>query len=187
MDEIIIFTDHNQTIKTIDLAIKFENKEILILFLDHDKNNYDKFKRIETNFEKNDVIKFKKGLLVDNAKIAQKNSNIYDLIIGTGTRDCVENKKIDIIIRSESFERKDKTHFRMAGINQVMAKLLQKKEYCFDISQLFSIDKIKILGRMKQNKKVLDKYGVKASCYSFANEALELRPKKERLLFLANL
>jgi len=127
---------------------------------------------------------FKRGLLVKNTKEAQKAKSKYDIIVALATRENIECKSIDMVYGSELEEGKDKLHHRR-GLNQVLAKLIATTGKTY----IFSLDVLKknpplMLGRMQQNKKILDKYKAKTQCCSFANEALELRSPRERKLFL---
>ncbi len=181
MDEIIKYTNEKETtIKTINFSKKTGSKEIIILFEKHD--------------EKNSKIReegIKTALQVKNTKEAQKYHKKYDYLIGEAKRDLIESKKIILITNAETMiKKKDKTHYRLSGLNQVTAKIMKEKNktYIFNLKNILeSKEKDKIIGRMKQNKKILDKYKVPYKLMSFATKKTETRTKKEREHFMREL
>ena len=132
-------------------------------------------------------LKAKKALLVKNPKEAQKYKYKYDHILALANRENLENKSIDLVYGAEAESGKDKMHHRR-GLNQVLAKLVAStgKTYLFSL-ELLKERSAERLGRMKQNKILLDKYKAKTAVCSFAIEPLDLRAPRERKLFLDEL
>ncbi|MBD3209332.1 hypothetical protein GF367_02850 [Candidatus Woesearchaeota archaeon] len=167
--DVIIANEHLQ--ETLSFAGNLGNKELVIL---HEKPGV---------VTKN---KHKTALLVKNTREAQRYHCKYDYLFGLATRELIENKLVSHVFGAETMEAKDKTHRRGSGMNQVLAKLIaeKKKVYCFDLRLLLEKDQAAMLGRMQQNKRLLQKYKAKTALYSFAEEPLGLRAEKERKLFL---
>lgn len=169
MKEIIIWQGEEETKELIKEAKKQGNKEIIVMYEQPGE------KLITEPGTKN-------ALYVKNPKEIKKG---YDLYIGLGTRENIEHPKIKIITRAETIEKKDKTHRRGSGLNQVTAKLIteKNKEYSYDLTLLKEKNKEIILGRMIQNQKILKKYGAKTETHSYAKNALEIKRPLERKNF----
>ena len=179
MDDVIIYS--KEILETLKLAETLDNKQIIILFTKHDTKNKELLKTLQEQTN----LQLTAGLLVKNVKEAQKYAAYY-VLFGEATRDLIESKLVKYIFNAEIIERKDKTHRRGSGMNQVIAKLLVDKEktYCFNLRILLCNNQAQLLGRIEQNKRILKKYDCKTVCYSFAEKPLELRAKKERKLLL---
>lgn len=176
-DDIIIYTNPAKTQECIIFAEQLGSKKPLILFETHHKENKEQFAALKGKH-------LTSGIKVNNTKEAQRFQNTYDCLIGKMSRELVETKLVEYITGAETLETKDKTHHRASGMNQVTAKLLAKKTYLFDISQLFGNNRAQVLGRMQQNKRLLEKYGAPMMCCSYAKTPLDLRAHKERALLL---
>jgi hypothetical protein len=84
----------------------------------------------------------------------------------------------DVAYDFEDTQKKDKTHYRKSGYNQVGAKEMKEKGTMY----AFNFSKAKnpiILGRMMQNARLCKKYGVKTIVASFATKPLGLKAKAE--------
>ncbi|HME87260.1 MAG TPA: RNase P subunit p30 family protein [Candidatus Nanoarchaeia archaeon] len=99
-------------------------------------------------------------------------------------RMLIEGKRIDILYDLELEKRKDHTHFRNSGMNQVIAKLMKEKNvsYGVSVSQLLHANpeqKANILGRMLQNIKICKKYKVSIVLASFGKSPFDMRDPKD--------
>jgi hypothetical protein len=107
-------------------------------------------------------------------------------------RGIIESKKADIIFEFEQERRKDSTHFRHAGLNQVLLKLMKQKKVAYGLSfaQLLHVsqeERAKIIGRMLQNIRLCRKYKVPVVVASFARKPSEMRDHKDLLAFARTL
>lgn len=177
-----VFYENKENLQTIlSFQETLEEKELIILFLDPKIIPKQALTEIKT------TLRLKTAFLVQNAKEAMKNKTKYDYLIGQATRELIENNAVTHIIAAEVLEHKDKTHRRGSGLNQVTAKLIatKNKTYIYDLSLLLQ-DHL-LLGRMQQNKRILDKYSAKQALFSMAREKLDVRSVKEREHFLSYL
>lgn len=182
-DDIVLYTTPKQTLETLLFAKEQGSTTILVLFAKHDKGNAAIFEELSTQSS----LTLTKGLLVKTQQEAQKAQG-YTLV-GLADRGIVEDRKTMLIYGAEQLEHKDKTHRRGSGLNQVLAKLLAErgKTYLFSISSLLQAKQAELLGRMQQNKRILNKYHVPLQAVSFAREWTDVRSPKERELFLDEL
>ncbi len=183
-DDIIGFVTPEQTIKTVKFANRLGSKKIVIVFNKHSSKNAESLKELSKNTE-TDLLSC---LMVKTQRDAQKYQDRYDYLLGNAERGMIEAKTVRLITSAETLiDKKDKTHYRLSGLNQVTAKIMneKKKMYLFNLKMLLSSDeKELLLGRMKQNKRLLEKYEVDHFLMSFAEEKLDVRAGKERKLFL---
>jgi len=150
-EDIIRYTNEEESAKMLNFVAELGMKEIALVFSKHS----DKNKEIAETLGKKSAVRVRLGLEV-KAKDAQKYSAKYDALFSLATRDAIENKFITHLYGAEELEDKDKTHRRGSGLNHVLVKLMaeKKKKYCFDLSSvLMSKEKGRVLGRMMQNKK----------------------------------
>ncbi|MDP4012986.1 MAG: RNase P subunit p30 family protein [Candidatus Nanoarchaeia archaeon] len=101
-------------------------------------------------------------------------------------RKAVEDKSVDILMRPETESEKDKVHYRVSGLNQVLCKLANKNKVAigFSFSDLLNSKyKDKVIGRMMQNVRLCRKYNVKMVICSFAKEKFEMRAAKDLISF----
>jgi len=93
-------------------------------------------------------------------------------------RAALENKKVDILLGPERGRKKDHTHYRNSGLNQVLCKLANKNNIAigFDFNDVlyakerYNLERYIILGRMMQNVRFCRKYKVKMYVFDFLNE-----------------
>lgn len=107
-------------------------------------------------------------------------------------RELIESKKADVIYEFEQEQRKDHTHFRNSGINQVIAKLMKDKKVIYGISfnQILKAspkEQAVLLGRMMQNIRIFRKYKVSMIVGSFASNPYEMRDFKDLVSFAKTL
>jgi len=103
-------------------------------------------------------------------------------------RQDIESSKADIFFEIESQQKKDYMHQRGSGLNQVLCKLMKKKEktYAFSFAQVLHASvsqQATILGRIKQNQMLCRKFKVKTVIASFARIPLEMRSPHDLNVF----
>lgn len=183
-DDIILYTTPEKTAETLAFARKLGGRKVLVAFTSHAAQNKEKLAALGAEVAS--------GLLVRDAREAQKAFGQYDFLLGVAERELVEDRRTMLLYGAEKLEAKDKTHRRGSGLNQVTAKLLSErgKTYLFDLSTLLEADateQSRLLGRMSQNKKILEKYAVKMMLCSFATSWEGARAVRERKLLLETL
>lgn len=129
-----------------------------------------------------------RGLLVKKKDLSRAAAlkQQADFLFAPGDRGMFENKHIRFLYGNETAPRKDHTHYRNSGMDQIFAKIARDKDktVVFDLSLLFDKTKRDLFhGRMVQNRRLCDKYGVPSVVWSFAKEPLLLRGKAERKSF----
>ena len=126
---------------------------------------------------KKEVFEFE-GVEVINGLLCEKFPGRKGINFGFGERFNAEANTIPFLYGFEEVEKKDSVHYKRAGINQVIAKILVEKDktYVIDFSRLLkSSEKDKVLGRISQNLMMASKYGFKVAICSFASKPEQLR------------
>ncbi|MAG20511.1 hypothetical protein CL618_03710 [archaeon] len=95
-------------------------------------------------------------------------------------RKAVENKTVDILMHPEKGRNKDFMKSRNSGLNQVLCKLANKNNVAigFDFNHLLRAKESQrpnILGRMKFNVKLCNKYNVKMYVCNSKKNKTEIR------------
>ena len=103
-------------------------------------------------------------------------------------RNYVSNKQNDVLMNPELKSLKDKVHYRVSGLNQVLAKLAVNNDVAIGLGFSFvlnatGVERARILGRMRQNVKICQKIGTKMVVCSYANNLKEMRGSKDLLAF----
>lgn len=89
-------------------------------------------------------------------------------------RNKIENNKYQMLLNPHKVKKQDHLHFRRGGLNQVICKILKKK----NIIVAFSINKIitpQEIGRVKQDIKLCKKYKVRVAIITLATNKYEMR------------
>lgn len=183
--DVILFTDPKTTLETLGFEQRLGETEVVVAFTKHDSKNKEVLSHLAV-----EGVAVKTGLVVKDGREAQRHGQKYDVIIAPATRDCLESKTVDVVYHAETQERKDKTHRRGSGLNQVAAKLIKEKDktYALDLTLVLDgKDRVKTLGRMRQNKTILEKYGCRIVAYSFATTWSDVRAPQERIFLVENL
>jgi hypothetical protein len=99
-------------------------------------------------------------------------------------RFVFEKNKDILVYNLEDTGKRDFIHHRSSSLNQVLCGLANKNNIKVGLSfnSLLKADPIpraKILGRMKQNIKLCNKYKVSTLVASFANKPYEMRNNKD--------
>ncbi len=107
------------------------------------------------------------------------------LTVGQSCLD-LEKGKINFLTNLELEASQDKHHHRQSGLNQVYAALAKKQKtvYCVNLHLLLtSKEPEKILGRVMQNVRICQKYGIEIQILSFAANPYEMRSLKDLQAF----
>lgn len=127
-------------------------------------------------------IQYTNALLVE-PKNMQKAKQAHALAICTASREAIE-RGASIVFGFEQDDRKDHTHYRSSGLNQVLCKLAKEKGVAigFSFSSIlnsFGQKRAILLGRMMQNITFCKKYKTPMWLASFATNPYEMRAKAE--------
>ena len=98
-----------------------------------------------------------------------------------------ERLKPDMVCGLESVANKDRIHFKISGLNQILCKLANKNKVIvgFSFSSILNAEhRPRILGRIIQNIKFCRKYKVITSFASFAKTPFEMRAAHDLIAFL---
>jgi len=125
------------------------------------------------DFKKHD--RYYSGIYVDKVNDIRKARKMADLILCPSERKFFERDEVDVILDVEKSTFSDRMHYRESGLNQVFAKIL-KGAIAFSFSNLLDKDRIKFMGRIMQNVKIVRKYKTKTIIASFAKDPYHMRP-----------
>lgn len=103
-------------------------------------------------------------------------------------RSAIEKASVDLIFNQELTKKKDAMHFRYSGLNQVICKLMKEKFiiYAISFSQILnSKQDEQLIGRIRQNIKLCEKFKTKISIFSFAKSPFEMRAPKDLVAILS--
>ncbi len=94
-------------------------------------------------------------------------------------RSALENKQIDVLLSPEHVRKRDFTHYRNSGLNQVLCKIAAKNNKAIgidfnDIKKAKGKEKALKLGRIMQNIKLCLKYNVKMLLASFSAKPADM-------------
>jgi len=97
-------------------------------------------------------------------------------------RKAVEDKNVDILMSPEKGRYKDFMKSRNSGLNHVLCKLASKNDVAigFDFNELLrakDLERPDLIGRMKFNVKLCNKYNVKMFICNSTRNANEIRQK----------
>ncbi|MBI4453841.1 hypothetical protein HY636_04320 [Candidatus Woesearchaeota archaeon] len=169
----IVFPKHNEK-EFIEIAEKLSYDELCFLypieeFLPKPKQSF------ETN------IKVSYGIFCSSSQI-QKAKQLAKFVVvkaDENQRRIIESSP-SIIIDLESISARDSFHYRNSGLNQVLCGLAAKNNVSigFNFNSVLNAsqhDRNIILGRMKQNINLCQKYKVRMGFGSFARTPYEMR------------
>lgn len=155
-----------------------------VVYFCYDLKNYKKFDKYKSD-------KIKLCIKIDNIKDLTKARKVADLIVTENTeRIMFEKKQADVIFNIENSELSDPLHYRESGLNQVLAKLAFNKKIKLGFSFkniLDGKDRIKKLGRIVQNVKIIRKYKNEIMIASFASCPYEMRKASDLISFYVGL
>ncbi len=185
----IVFPRNNEK-KFIDVAEKLEVKSLCFVYDIKNKNEIDKINNKIKKIQKTTKIRIFTGILAD-AKSIKKTRRLADLSLmhaSDSNQEIIEKAKPDIIFNLENPGRKDFIYSRNSGLNQVLCNLANKNNIIMGIgvSNIIKSKKKNILlGRIKQNIRLCQKYKVKTAIASFAEDPYEMRSPYELRSLLA--
>ena len=119
---------------------------------------------------------------------ARQLSKIILVESSENNRHVIEKGQFEIIFNLETDSKKDLTHSKRSGLNQVLAKIIEKKKKVvgFNFNLLLKSNKgsrVNFLGRMSQNIKICRKYQLKMLIASFARFPYEMRAAHDLIAF----
>ena len=132
------------------------------------------------NFKKFDSkeIKVYTAILEDrNFDRAKQMANFVIAKADDSVRGIIEARKAKFIFGFEENGRRDFTHYRNSGLNQVLCKLMNEKEigYFVSVKELIEADDPQFIGRVMQNIRFCEKFKVKVAFGSFATTLFEMK------------
>jgi RNase P/RNase MRP subunit p30 len=159
----------------IDVAERLGTKGLLFLYEDEKKEKEQK-QKIEA-LQKNSKLKLFSGFLV------RKNTNSRGITFAKAEQQNIENGNLRFLYDFEEQEQRDSFHYRRSGANQVLCEIMKEKEKVFvlDMEKIlnFSRQREMLLGRMKQNLMLIQKYKLNVIICSFATKPENLRASME--------
>lgn len=147
------------------------HKEILLLFMSHDKDNG----RIIESL-KESTNRLVPAIVAKDQNHARQLRRSYAVVLASARRDMIECKAVTHILNPEQQPRQDFIHHRNSGMNQVLLKLCKRhdKELVTSLSALGTQPAV-VLGRMMQNARWCKKYKVPYHVTSGARTLYEQR------------
>ncbi len=171
----IIFPKNNEE-ECISLAKALGTKELIFVYVPKEYKEY-----------ASKEIKIKTAVLV-TPKEALHAQNKYPLLVIKANQETdlwvIEHIKNVILYGFEMQDRKDFMHHRNSGMNHIVAKQMKEKNimYGFPISVLLHAspdEQATLLGRLRQNMTVLQKYKVEIMLGAFSSEPMDMRNGKD--------
>lgn len=106
----------------------------------------------------------------------------------TANRKAVENKSVDVLMSPEKGRNYDFMKSRNSGLNQVLCKLAYKNDVAigFDFNDVLKAkdsERINLIGRMKFNVKLCNKYNVKMYVCNSTKNIDEIRSDGDLISF----
>ena len=134
----------------------------------------------------NNEIGVKIGTIVSNSQNNKPGFFIYK--VNNQIRTVIERGAINLIYSQEELEKKDKQHFRLSGLNNIVCKILKEKDIIVGFSfnsilKTIGRKRAVILGRMQQNLILCRKYNVKMFIGSFTTNPYEMRSPRDLMTF----
>jgi len=178
----IVFPNKNEE-KFIETAERIGTKEVYFIYA-YQKNIGELKNKIQ-ELQKATKVKLNLGLIAGSKDIL-KAKRICNFVIAESSDDdqhVLEKLTPSLMLNFEKSEKRDRFHYRVSGLNQVLCKLAAKNEVVigFSFSELLNAPKFKravLLGRMMQNIRLCRKYKVKTLLASFAKTSFEMRDER---------
>jgi len=164
----IVFPNKNEK-QFVQIAEKLGIKQLIFVYKS-EKEFYTEKSKVEiTN-----------ALLVEASKV-RKTQDKKILTVCKASREAIE-RKADIVYGFELQEGKDKTHYRLSGLNQVLCKLATRKKVKIglSVSELLVVKgQVVTMGRMMQNIRLCTKYKTPMKIASFASNPYQMRSSED--------
>jgi RNase P/RNase MRP subunit p30 len=178
----IAFPNKNEK-EFIEIAEKLGTKELYLAY------NYGcDVKQIKAKLDelqKQTKVKLNIALIAKDKDILRAKQKCNFVITESSDKDqyVLERLKPNLIFNFETNPKKDKFHYRISGLNQVLCNIARENGIIigFSFSLLLNSERLKraqILGRMMQNIRFCRKYKVKTLFASFARNPYEMRSLK---------
>ena len=138
----------------------------------------------------NERDKKKQIVLINKAKSKNIKTFIEASEDAKANRFLIERVVPDVMYNFEKVPRKDSVHYKRSGLDQVLCKLLAKKNITvgFSFSSILNAQKPEVvIGRILQNIRFCKKYKVKMVFSPFATDPYQLRTEKDLKAFLLGL
>ncbi|MBR9692060.1 hypothetical protein GOV06_04710 [Candidatus Woesearchaeota archaeon] len=178
----ISFPNKNEE-KFIKIAKRLHTKELYFIY--NYQKDIAKLKHKLQELQKTTKTKLKLGILTSPSEIPRAKKLCDFVITESSQKDqhTLEKLRPKLIFNFEKSEKKDKSHYRISGLNQVLCNLAAQNNItvAFSFSEILNASKkrrIIILGRIIQNLKFCKKYKVNTILASFAKQPFELRDEK---------
>lgn len=160
----------------INMAKKLGFKELIFLYVQ--KNMF---------YKKKEDIKITNYLIADEKKVQK---DIRTFVKSPKDPRFAFEKSRPMCVFDLELQKKDFMHQRGSGFNHIMAKHANKNNICvgFSFSTILNADSVnrsKIIGRIKQNIKLCRKYKVNTVIASFAVNPWDMRAPKDLLTFFS--
>ncbi len=175
MDFDIIFPNKNEE-DFFKIAKELDISKLLLAYYEN-PTNADKI--IELGKSYNIEIEI---LEIRNTKNINKQKNKCRIMVESGesNRSYFESRRIDFILNVEDCGQREYIHHRNSGLNQILCKLAAQRGLSVVVSfgTLLNASKVKkysLLGRIKQNKILCEKYKVRYKVASCAKSPYEMR------------
>ena len=172
----IVFPNNNEK-AFISLAERLGVKEMVLVY------PFEQFAKKE--LPKGKVI-LKLGIVAKQQDILEAKKLSRFVIVESGEKDqyTLEKMRPHLMFNFEKSSKKDKTHYRISGLNQVLCKLAASNNITvgFSFSELLHAsprERKVLLGRMMQNMRFCKKYKVKTLFASFAKKPFEMRNERD--------
>ncbi len=173
----IVIPNNNEE-EFIEMAEKLGYKGLYFLYNFNDFLN--KQKKLELVSKK---IKVYHGILADNRNINKikaklKNKELIVIKSSKDDKEIIEKSKAGLIFSFEDSSRKDFIHQKASGLNHILCRSARENNVIigFSINSILNAqNKNVILGRIKQNVKLCEKFKVKSVIASFATKPYEMR------------
>lgn len=131
-----------------------------------------------------------KALMVEPKHV--QNAKAQGIItICPGSREAIE-RGADIAYNFEQEKKRDATHYRESGLNQVLCRIATEKNVKIGLSFSSIIaekghKRAILIGRMMQNIRICQKYKTPMKIASFAKTPYEMRAQAELIAFFSQL
>jgi hypothetical protein len=171
----IVFPKNNEE-EFISVAKSLGTKELIFAYTPKEYKEY-----------ASQEIKIKTAVLV-TPKEALHAQNKYPLLVIKADQKTdvwvIEHIRHVILYGFELQERKDFMHHRNSGMNHIAAKQMKEKNivYGFPVSVLLHAspdDQATMLGRLRQNITILQKYKVEVMIGAFSSDPMDMRNGKD--------
>ncbi len=175
----IVFPRNNER-DFIEMAVRLGFSGLIFVY--NDKSSF---------FADKSPIKIVNALLVPPDRISKAHSAGALAFCDTDARAAIE-RGADVVFGMESAEGRDKTHYRVSGLNQVLCRIASENKVSigFSFNKILSasnFERVKLLGRMMQNFLLCKKFKTPVCIGSFARDPFGMRAPGDLSAFFQQL